>query len=141
MARKPLQNVARFRRPKAPEPPPSSPPTPTPVKDWKENWIIFGYIGTPVLMIVVLLFFVSRARWRNGLDDQLARWKVSYHLNDAVVSQLHQIELDFHGSGNPITTPIQHSALEIKDHHDGMATLMEKEDGAKFLRDCASGRN
>ncbi len=94
----------------------------------------------PVLMIVVLLFFVSRARWRNGLDAQLARWKVTYHLNDAVVSQLRQIELDFHGSGNPITTPIKRNALETKQHHDGMAALMEKEDGAKFLRDCASGR-
>ena len=138
MARTPLQNVARFRRPKAPEPPP--PPTPTRVNDWKENWIIFGYIGTPVLMFVLLLVFVSKTRWRNGLDDQLARWKVTYHLNDAVVSHLRQIEFDFHGSGNPFTTPIQHSPLEIKEHHDGMATLMKKEDGAKFLRDCASGR-
>lgn len=138
MARKPLQSVARFRRPKAPEPPAA--PQPAPVKDWKENWIIFGYIGTPVLMIVVLLFFVSRARWRNGLDDQLARWKISYHLSDSVVNQLRQIELDFHGSGNPITTPIQHNAIEIKVHHDGMALLMSKEDGAKFLRDYGSGR-
>ncbi len=139
MARKPLKSVARFRRPKTPEAPP--PTTPTRVNDWKENWIIFGYIGTPVLMILpLLLFFVSKTRWRNGLDDQLAHWKVTCHLNDAVVSQLRQIELDFHGSGNPITTPIQHSALEIKEHHDGMAILMEKEDGAKFLRDCASGR-
>ena len=48
-------------------------------------------------------------------------------------------EMDFHGSGNPSTTPIQHSALEIKEHHDGMALLMKREDGAKFLRDCASG--
>ncbi len=138
MARKPLKSVAKFRRPKTPEPPPPS--TPLRVNNWKENWIIFGYIGTPVLMIVVLLFFVSRARWRNGLDDQLARWKVTYHLNDAVVSQLRQIELDFHGSGNPITTPIKHTALEIKEHHDGMALLMRKEDGAKFLRDYGSGR-
>ena len=137
MARKPLQSVAKFRRRKTPEPPAAALP---PVKDWKENWIIFGYIGTPVLMIVVLLFFVSRARWRNGLDDQLARWKVTYHLNDAVVSQLRQIELDFHGSGNPITTPIQHNALEIKEHHDGMAMLMNKEDGVRFLRDYGSGR-
>jgi hypothetical protein len=138
MARKPLKSVARFRRPKAPEPPAAPPPTP--VNDPKQSWIIFGYIGTPVLMVVVLLFFVSRARWRNGLDNQLSRWKISYHLSDSVVSQLRQIELDFHGSGNPITTPIKHTALEIKEHHDGMALLMKKEDGAKFLRDCASGR-
>ena len=138
MARKPFRSVARFRRPKAPEPPAAPPPTP--VNDPKQSWIIFGYIGTPVLMIVVLLFFVSRAKWRNGLDNQLSRWKSSYHLSDSVVSQLRQIELDFHGSGNPITTPIKHTALEIKEHHDGMAMLMSKEDGAKFLRDYGSGR-
>lgn len=91
-------------------------------------------------MIVVLLFFVSRARWRNGLDNQLSRWKTSYHLSDSVVSQLRQIELDFHGSGNPITTTIKRSALEIKEHHDGMAMLMSKEDGTKFLSDYGSGR-
>lgn len=138
MARKPLKSVARFRRSKAPEPPAAPPPTP--VNDPKQSWIIFGYIGTPVLMIVVLLFFVSRARWRNGLDNQLSRWKISYHLSDSVVSQLRQIELDFHGSGNPITTPIKRSALEIKEHHDSMALLMSKADGAKFLRDYGSGR-
>lgn len=97
------------------------PPTPTHVNDWKENWSIFGYIGTPVLMVVLLLFFVSKTRWRNGLDDQLARWKVTCHLNDAVVSQLRQIKLDFHGLSNPITTPIQHSSLEIREHHNAMA--------------------
>lgn len=112
MARKPLKSVARFRRPKAPEPPAAPPPTP--VKDWKENWINFGYIGTPVLMIVVLLFFMSKAKWRKGLDDQLLRWKNTYHLSDTVVDQLRQIELDFHGSGNPITTPIKHSASKLR---------------------------
>jgi hypothetical protein len=138
MARKPLKSVARFRRPKTPEPLAALPSTR--VKDRKDSWIIFGYIGTPVLMLVVLMFFVSRARWRNGLDDQLSRWKNTYHLSDTVVDQLRQIELDFHGSGNPITTPIQHSALEIKEHHDGMALLMKKEDSERFLRDYGSGR-
>ena len=59
---------------------------------------------------------------------------------DSAVSQLRQIELDFHGSGNPITTPIRHNAIEVKQHHDGMAMLMGKEDGAKFLRDHGAGK-
>lgn len=94
----------------------------------------------PVVMFVLLIFFISRTKWRNILDDQLARWKVTYHLNDAVVSQLRQIELDFHGSGNPITTPIKRNAIEVKEHHDSMALLMKEEDAAKFLRDYGSGR-
>ena len=140
MARKPLKSVARFPRPKPPEPP--LPPTSTQTRgnDCKENWIIFGHLGTPVLMIVVLLFFMSKTRWRKGLDDQLSRWKVTYHLNDTVVDQLRQIELDFHGSGNPFITPIKRNATEVKEHHDGMALLMNKEDGARFLRDYGSGR-
>jgi hypothetical protein len=140
MARKPLKSVAKFRRPKSPEIPRPPNPTPPPGNNWKENWIVFGTLGTPVLMLVVLQFFLSIAKWRKDLDEQLSRWKTTYHLSDSVVSQLRQIELEFHGSGNPITTPIKHSALEIKEHHDGMALLMKKEDAAKFLRAYGSGR-
>ena len=136
MAKKPHKRVPKSRKANVIE----LPATTRPVKDWKEKWIIFSWLAAPVIVVVILLVLVSKAKWRKGLDNQLAHWKITYRLNDNVVEQIRRIELDFHGSGNPITTPIHHTAHEIMMHHNELADLMAKEERGKFLRDYATGR-
>lgn len=96
------------------------------------------WIGGPIVLVVLLVLFLDRSSWLRTLDHQLARWRIQYQLDDATVEKLRRLELEFHGSGNPFTTPIRRSGGETEKHHEAMADLIAPWHREKFLRDLES---
>lgn len=86
--------------------------------------------------IVIWLFILSCLKQQSvAIDRQLQKWKASYHLTDEQVLRLKEIELTFHGNGNPFTNFKAHTPDDTSKHHRYMSTLMNPEDGARFLAD------
>lgn len=81
-----------------------------------------------------------KAQWNRSIDDRLNKWRQSYNLSAETVAAFRRIELEFHGSGNPFTSPIPHSKEEEDAHHEQMASMMAPEARERFLRDMRSGK-
>ena len=88
----------------------------------------------------MILMFAMKAQWNRSIDDRLNMWQQSYNLSPETVTQFRRIELEFHGSGNPFTTPIPHSKAEENTHHEQMASMLAPEAAERFLRDMHNGR-
>ena len=65
---------------------------------------------------------------------------VTYHLDDFTLLRFREIEFQFHGNGNPFTTPALHDDRAVEQHHGHLASLMGEEEGRRFLRDRPEGR-
>lgn len=72
---------------------------------------------------------------RKALDKQLAQWKPLYHLTDEQAERIRQIELDFHGNGNPFTSRVSGTPEEDEAHHLEISRVMKPKDAERFLRD------
>jgi hypothetical protein len=123
-------------RKKSPAP---APPTPG-AKRVRDRLIIAAWLVLPMAGIVAILILAMKAQWNRSIDDRLNKWQQSYDLSAETVTRLRRIELEFHGSGNPFTSPIPHSKAEEDAHHEQIASLMAPEEAERFLRDMHSGR-
>lgn len=93
-----------------------------------------------MLGMIALIVFTAKAQWSKSIDDRLSAWRGAYHLSDTSITRFREIELEFHGSGNPFTSPIPHTSAEVNAHHEKMAALMEPDMGKQFLKDMHRGR-
>jgi hypothetical protein len=106
----------------------------------RDRLIIAAWIALPVAGIVAILILAMKAQWNRSIDDRLNKWQQSYSLSAETVAQFRRIELEFHGSGNPFTSPIPHNKEEEKAHHEQMASMMAPEAAERFLKDMNSGK-
>lgn len=104
----------------------------------RERFTIPVLIGFPIVCIVVVSVLVRTGQWRRSIDARLTKWQSKYHLTDEAVARAREIELEFHGSGNPFTSPIKRSAIEVQKHHEELSTLMSEAEALIFLRDMNS---
>ncbi len=107
---------------------------------WRDQFRIGFWIIAPLLLAGFLFIASAKSQWNRSIDDRLAQWRQAYHLSDAIVSEFRRIELEFHGSGNPFTSPIQRSPQEVQIHHQQMAEIMGEPQGSQFLKDIRKGR-
>ena len=107
---------------------------------WRGGIIITVWIVFSLVCVVVLFTLSAEGEWKMSINNRLLAWQNAYQLSDSTIVRFREIELQFHGSGNPFTSPIEHSDAEIKLHHKEMAALMEPKTGERFLNDLSSGR-
>ena len=119
----------------------SAPAPPVPAAQRvRDRLIIAAWLVLPVAGIIAILILAMKAQWNRSIDDRLSKWQQSYNLSAETVNQFRRIELEFHGSGNPFTSPIPHSKAEENAHHKQMASMMTPEAAARFLKDINSGK-
>lgn len=114
----------------------NSEPAPTILTRW-DKLQIWGVIAVVVLGVVGVLtirIHNDQRAFNESLTRTLNRWRHRYHLDDARVNRIREIELAFHGNGNFLTVPSR--TAEEKFHHSReIAAVMNPEDGTKFLAD------
>lgn len=71
---------------------------------------------------------------RAALNRMLASWTVSYHLTPEQADRIREIELNFHGNGNPFTSRESGTPEENDAHHLEVSRVMSPEDGARFIK-------
>jgi hypothetical protein len=81
------------------------------------------------ILIAALVFgsgplLESYVNAKNELALRLARWKQAKHLSDDQVDRLRQMELGFHGTGNPFSFGRHHTHEESEAHHLQVAALL-----------------
>ena len=106
----------------------------------RDRLIIAAWLVLPIAGIIAILILAMKAQWNRSIEDHLNKWQQSYNLSAETVTELRRIELEFHGSGNPFTSPIPHSKPEENAHHEQMASMLAPEAAERFLRDMHSGK-
>jgi hypothetical protein len=88
-------------------------------------------IGFPLAALLVILWAVAAISKRDqkiAIAEQVEKWRVQFHLNESQVSGLREIELEYHGDGNPFGNFHSHSAQEMQNHQEQLRRLLG-EDG------------
>ena len=94
-------------------------------------------IGVPILLLAIpalVLHFSSIHQQTASISKTVAKWKTTYHINDAQAELIQQIELDFHGNGSPFSIKPSRTRDEKHRHHEEISRLMSPEDGAHFMQ-------
>lgn len=65
------------------------------------------------------------------MQRSLDQMRVEYHLDEDQIARIREMEWEFHGSGNPFTSPT-HTAEEIRQHKLAISAVMSPEDAARF---------
>ncbi len=107
----------------------------------RDRFVIAGWIVLGVGSMIAFGMFVIVMQWRSSIDKRLERWRITYHLDDAQIASIRMAEFEFHGSGNPFTTPSQHDDKAVEQHHRQLASLMGEQEGRNFLKSRPEGRS
>lgn len=99
----------------------------------KDKLMAFGIPCGFFALIVGVMIFGSIQKHSAALDVKLLRWSERYHLDEQQMSAIRNIELRFHGNGNPLSVGSNHSPAEIREHHISISRVMSPADGVKFL--------
>ena len=106
---------------------------------WRGHLVVVASIGIPILGMLALGIMLAKAQWHHSIEDRLAAWQNRYSLDSSTVSKFKEMEIQFHGTGNPFTSPIDHNPVEVRIHHEQMASLLEPAQAERFRRDMNSG--
>jgi hypothetical protein len=100
---------------------------------WRDHLRIGLWITAPLFAGGFFVIGAAKSQWTQSIDDRLAKWQQAYHLSNETVEKFRLIELQFHGSGNPFTSPIHRSPQEVQIHHQQMAEIIGEPQGRLFL--------
>ncbi len=98
-----------------------------------EKMKMFGWIVGAFGLVGVFIHFEAALKQRNAIESNIELWRNAYHLNEGQCLQIRKMERDYHGSGDPFFTP-NHSSGDKEAHHRAMASIMNPEDGERFLK-------
>lgn len=106
-----------------------------PVPPWKERTVValclLGLMGLLALLATV----GGIAAQNKALDGQISRWRTLYHLTAEQAARVRQLELEFHGNGNPFTSRESGTPEENDAHHLAISRVMNPSDAERFLLD------
>ena len=113
----------------------------TPPKPWtlKDKLVVFGALGSALLVFTGTPFLSMYMSHRNSIDRRLNYWKNEYGLSESEVLRLREIEISFHhpslfGAAKPLTA--EESAL----HDQQLADEMNDESARKFIENQQIGK-
>jgi hypothetical protein len=92
--------------------------------------------GIPIAIFAAITFvYVSGTVEKHSmaLDRTLSKWQSLYHLDESQIAEIKRLEIEFHGTGNPLAISKEHSPAEIHEHHVTISKVMKPEDGSRFL--------
>jgi hypothetical protein len=94
--------------------------------------------------VAILAFFspviLKMAGQRGKISQRLESWRTEFGLKEDQVRKLREIELEFHGSGNPFSTLPAHTTAQLSSHDKQVASAMGQEAGKRYI-EKRSGSN
>lgn len=110
------------------------------ISPWKERTVVALCLLGLMAVLALLATIGGIAAQNNALDNQLSRWRTRYHLTEEQAARIRQLELEFHGNGNPFTSRESGTPEENDAHHFAISRVMKAEDSERFLRDMKQGK-
>ena len=98
-----------------------------------DKWQIIAVVTLSLLVLFGAVFFRSKSKHSQKIESTLARWRVTYHLDDDQVRKIRIMETQFHAGWNPFNHPV-HTPAETEEHHLAISRVMASEDAANFLK-------
>lgn len=77
-----------------------------------------------LLFILWAVVAVGKKEQKFGITTQVEKWRTQFHLNEAQVTRLKEIEFEYHGDGNPFGNFRTHSKEEIVAHRAQIRQLL-----------------
>ena len=105
----------------------------------KESWIVASCLVGFVLMLTFLSIMTGIFQQNAAVNNQVAKWKGQFHLTAEQASRIRELELEFHGNGNPFTSRDEGTEAETDAHHQRISRVMTPEDGQQFLKEVRRG--
>jgi hypothetical protein len=106
----------------------------TPPKPWslKDKLVVFGSLGSALLVFTVTPFLSMNVRHRSAIDRRLNDWKHEYGLTESEVLRLREIEISFHRL-NLLGAPKQLTSEQLAQHNQHLADQMNDKSARKFI--------
>jgi len=99
---------------------------------WRQRLTVAACVAGFMVFLALFGTVAGMITQRGALNRQLMQWRASYHLTDQQVARIREIELEFHGNGNPFTSRESGTPEENDAHHLEISRVMNPEDGARF---------
>jgi hypothetical protein len=100
----------------------------------REKWVVAACVAGFMVFLALFGTVAGMITQRAGLNKQLLQWRAAYHLTDQQAARIREIELKFHGNGNPFTSRDSGTPEENDAHHLEISRVMNPEDGARFVK-------
>lgn len=106
----------------------------TPPKPWsvKDKLVVFGALGSALLVFTVTPFLSMYVSHRSAIDRRLNAWKHEYGLTESEVLRLREIENSFHPF-NLLGTAKQLTSEQMAQHDQHLADQMNDKSARKFI--------
>jgi len=99
----------------------------------RDRVVVFGAFAAVVLAYFAIPVSQSVMIERRIVSEQLAHWKVQFHLSESEIQCLRDIEFKFHGSGfSFVQTKKSHQ--QIADHKRELAQAMSPKSALEFIK-------
>lgn len=106
----------------------------TPPKPWslKDKLVVFGALGSALLVFTVTPFLSMNISHRSAIDRRLNDWKNEYGLTETEVLRLREIEISFHPL-NLLGAAKQLTSDQLAQHDQHLADQMNDKSARKFI--------
>lgn len=98
-----------------------------------DKWKIIAVVAGGIFILIGGAMMGAKGKHSQKIESTLARWRVTYHLDDDQVRKIRGMETQFHAGWNPFNHPA-HTPAEIAGHHLAISRMMTSEDAALFLK-------
>ncbi len=105
-----------------------------------DKWKIAVVVSAVFIAAFGLTFFIIKHKHAQHIESRIARWRVTYHLDDDQVRKIRGMEAQFHPGWNPFYHPV-HAPAEIYQHHLAISRVMTEEDAANFMKNEEGARS
>lgn len=100
----------------------------------KDKLVVFGALGSALLVFTVTPFLAINIRHRSAIDRRLNDWKHEYGLTESEVLRLREIEMSFHPL-NLLGAPKPHTSEQSARHDQHLADQMNDKSAHEFIAD------
>ena len=105
---------------------------PSPRLTWKDKFLICGAVLACLALMAVPFVISSINFHRDHFRQKVQRWQIKHGLSEARARKILEIELEFHGSGNPLWFRPARTDAEKATHRREIGELLGHEDPARF---------
>ena len=82
---------------------------------------------------MLVAFVISSVTWQRGvLEQKVRRWQVKYGLTESEVREPLEVELEYHGNGNPLPFRPARTDADRAAHRREIGELLGHDNPARF---------
>lgn len=108
-------------------------PTPPAGLSRGDKWKIIAVLAGAFAALSCGGLIGAKSKHSQKIESTLARWRVTYHLDDDQARKIRIMETQFHAGWIPFNHPV-HTPAETDEHHRAISRAMTSEDAELFLK-------